>query len=441
MTTRDPSEDPAAIPVCLSPLEEEAWRDVVRPLANTRLDLVDSTALPLATKCHEHVPELGPRNFETTLASAVSGVDDMTRRMLEGHDPAEYQCAAPASEFARQVARNGLPVDMLFRVSHAAHSFLLRDWLGGLTEQRTKQRELASAAADYCERFLVTWFNALDRSWATEYTAERERWVGSFEAVRADTARAILAGRGPDPATASRRLRYELGRVHRAFFLWSDASDVDVESLLVRRGMLIAEAIGGEDRLVLCLDRSSARSSVCGWVSNPGVLQLDELRVILKAGDTPAMRVALGTPHAGVEGFRRSHREALEAHRVAQLSRRGGGTIHEYHALALTALATADLDQAREFVRRELGPLANQDDPTVRIASTLKIYFEELGSAARTARRVGIHKNTVVYRIQQAEHLLGRKLDERSLELQMALALARVVAEADASEAGITSPD
>ncbi|MEX3770678.1 helix-turn-helix domain-containing protein, partial [Mycolicibacterium fortuitum] len=48
------------------------------------------------------------------------------------------------------------------------------------------------------------------------------------------------------------------------------------------------------------------------------------------------------------------------------------------------------------------------------------------------------HDNTVAYRIRQAEELLGRSLERRTLELRVALALADVVAETSAS--GTTVP-
>jgi len=35
-----------------------------------------------------------------------------------------------------------------------------------------------------------------------------------------------------------------------------------------------------------------------------------------------------------------------------------------------------------------------------------------------------VHKNTVLYRLQQAEELLGRPLDQRSFELEAALRIA-----------------
>jgi DNA-binding PucR family transcriptional regulator len=98
------------------------------------------------------------------------------------------------------------------------------------------------------------------------------------------------------------------------------------------------------------------------------------------------------------------------------------------------------------FVRRELGRLALTDETTRRLAATLRTYLDENGSRGRTAKRLHVHENTVAYRIRQAEELLGRALDKRTLELRAALTLAELVAEpsdagsADLTEAGSLRP-
>jgi DNA-binding PucR family transcriptional regulator len=95
-------------------------------------------------------------------------------------------------------------------------------------------------------------------------------------------------------------------------------------------------------------------------------------------------------------------------------------------AVALTALASADLDQARDFVFRQLRPLGADDDDTLRLSGTLRVY-QERSSPRRTAERLGVHANTVTNRIRAAQEQLGEPIESRVSELLVALRLAPVV--------------
>ena len=106
------------------------------------------------------------------------------------------------------------------------------------------------------------------------------------------------------------------------------------------------------------------------------------------------------------------------------------GGVTRYLDIAVRALATADVDQARAFVARELGPLASRDETNRRLAATVRTYLDENGSRGRAARRLNVHENTVAYRLRQAEEILGRSVDKRTLELRVALAVADLVGEA-----------
>ena len=59
----------------------------------------------------------------------------------------------------------------------------------------------------------------------------------------------------------------------------------------------------------------------------------------------------------------------------------------------------------------------------------MRTYLDENGSRARTAKRLNVHENTVSYRLRQAEEILGRSVDKRTLELRVALTLADLVGE------------
>jgi DNA-binding PucR family transcriptional regulator len=135
------------------------------------------------------------------------------------------------------------------------------------------------------------------------------------------------------------------------------------------------------------------------------------------------VRVATGEPGRGLKGFRCSHIEASHAPRVAALAGERASALTRYGYVAVAALATRDTEQAQSFVRRVLGPLAADDEATYRVATTLSVYLQENRSRARTAKRLTLHPNTVSYRVDQAETILGRSIDTDSLDLAVALVL------------------
>jgi DNA-binding PucR family transcriptional regulator len=171
-----------------------------------------------------------------------------------------------------------------------------------------------------------------------------------------------------------------------------------------------------------------------GWISSAGAPDVGALdHLVLDTAVLPGVRLAVGEPAGGLAGFRSTYREALDARRVAALSRRGPGSVTRYGPVSLQALASADIDQAHAFVHRELGALAADDDTSRRLAATLRAYLDEHASRGRAAKRLGIHENTISYRIKQAEEILGRSVEHDTLNLRVALALSAITRERRAS--------
>jgi DNA-binding PucR family transcriptional regulator len=138
---------------------------------------------------------------------------------------------------------------------------------------------------------------------------------------------------------------------------------------------------------------------------------------------TPLVAAA-GRARRGLAGFRESHREALAGLRVAELAQRGPGTLTRYDQVAVAAVCSADPDSCRAFVRTELGPLAAGDDAARLARATLEAFFAANSNFRATAAKLGVHHNTVRYRLERAEQMLGRPPSERRLALELALHLA-----------------
>jgi hypothetical protein len=275
--------------------------------------------------------------------------------------------------------------------------------------------------------WIFAWVEAIERRLTDIYMGEREQWVRGTAAVRAAEVRALLGDSATvDAAAVSLRLGYELDRFHVGFVVWSEESGErpgDAGGLFAemeRAAAAVAESLGAGAPLTV----AEGRHLAC-WAGSRSEPELSRLR--LPRTGARGLSVAAGTPAPGVEGFVLSHREAILARRVAQLRGDGGGAVAAYPDLALEALLAEDPEAARRFAARELGPLAAGDDASARLVATLAIFFEEGSSFVRAGRRLGIHANTVAYRVHRAESLLGRAVTERQLELRVALRLVRLV--------------
>ena len=86
-----------------------------------------------------------------------------------------------------------------------------------------------------------------------------------------------------------------------------------------------------------------------------------------------------------------------------------------------------DPELLANFVERKLGGLAREGLSTRRLRETVLVWLREGGNASRAAERLRTHKNTVRHRLQRAEGLLGRPLEDDRLGLELALTMVQRV--------------
>lgn len=398
---------------------------------------VDDLAEEMAVELHRLAPDIeyGPDAFEATRLSCRSNLVMVLSQLPHPASHRTIGVPAEALAYAQLFVRQGVPLTTLQRLYRIGYAMVWRAWLE-LVMTRLDDRELLTEVLDYWNTFAFTYVDTVLEKVSAEYTEERERWVRSAAAVRADTVHAILAGGPVDIDEAGRRLRYALGRRHVAFLVWDDAgsgASASVQAALERAALRRVAAIGTFDTLLVPL----GIDVIAGWI---GVQRDVDLSPVDGLGPSPdeaaGLRIAFGSLATGLDGFRASHAEAALARRVAILLPKRAAPVIHYRDVALLALLTQDLDQARHFASRELGRLARDDPPTRRLVETVRVYFEEGSSPARVARRLGVHENTVAYRLRRAEELLGRPLGERSTALVAAITLLDAIADAPAGQAG-----
>jgi len=165
--------------------------------------------------------ELTELNADPELrASTYASTDSVLRLIVDlsrTRRPPNVAVPPPAAvDYAREFVRHGLPLDSLLRAYHIGQATFFRRWSAKAHETIADPDDLVEAVelgANWTFEYIETLSDGLVR----RYAEERERWVRSAAAVRAQVIDALLAGEPVDPERAGRRLGYELGRHHLAF--------------------------------------------------------------------------------------------------------------------------------------------------------------------------------------------------------------------------------
>ncbi len=239
---------------------------------------------------------------------------------------------------------------------------------------------------------------------------ERAELTGGTHAERLEVVNLILEGAPITSDRASARLRYDLRGRHTAAIVWTDPGSEDIGEL-DGAAEALARAAGVQRPLTVI----ASGSSRWVWFATPS--DADPGAVLAAIEDVPRVRVALGLPAAGIDGFRRSHLDAVATQRL-MYNVPGATRVARYADVQLVALAAQDVERAKEFVARTLGELAGAS-PELR--NTVRTYIHEQFSASRAARALFAHRNTVLNRLQRAEQLLPAGLDGRGVEIGVAL--------------------
>jgi hypothetical protein len=402
------------------------WADVLVPVAGELAGRAAELSAVALEQVRTELPALfpDPDSAEENRGSTEASVRAFAALLAAGADPAGTDLPGATVAYAQASVRRGTALTALMRSYRLTVGVAWK-----LLFERVAARCADQADLERAGRLVSTWlFGYVDVAMSQAeqlYDDERARWLRSAAASQAETVEALLSGREKDAAQASVRLRYELARHHLGVVAWLDAVDGgDPLAPLEAAVGAVARAAQADAVLVQPL----GLLAVAAWLGRVAPFEparLDDLRIDQQVA--PGVQVALGEPAPGIAGFRAGHAEAVHARRVATLAARRPGTVTRFGRVALVAMATADVDQARAFVARELGALAEDDDVARRLVATLRVYLEENAGRSRAAKRLNIHENTVSYRVRQAEELLGRSVEERTLELRVGLALLPVL--------------
>lgn len=236
----------------------------------------------------------------------------------------------------------------------------------------------------------------------------RARWMG-HDLGRPHVLLAVSLLELADRATGSQRLQ---------------ATDlVRTEVLRLAPGALLRER---QDRLAVALPRGAPPTS-------EEALELAErlrqrLAALLPSGH---VTIGVGRHHPGISGLALSFREAEQALAIGRALLGGDRSVHfEHLGVQRLLFQLRDNPELASFYDDLLGKLQAHDERQgAELVNTLEAFFGCHGNHVRTAQRLHLHRNTLLYRLDRAKSVLGVDLDdaETRLALQVALKIGRVI--------------
>lgn len=149
-------------------------------------------------------------------------------------------------------------------------------------------------------------------------------------------------------------------------------------------------------------------------------------RLVREASRNSGVTVSAGLsrPVARVTDIAAAYEQASRALTIGRRIRGDGAVAHfddlgAYRVLSLVE----DQTELRAFAAEVLGELANDDDATRDLRQTLSVLLDTGGNVAEASRRLHFHYNTLRYRIDKLERIVGPFMVDarRRLDVQLAL--------------------
>jgi PucR family transcriptional regulator, purine catabolism regulatory protein len=173
--------------------------------------------------------------------------------------------------------------------------------------------------------------------------------------------------------------------------------------------------------LLICADREGSDH----LQSNEIIAVADKVLKDIRANyPRVTLYCGVGGAHLGFDGLRVS---VAEARSGAARARLGGEPFRPYAYLGVGFRRLLSqwyaFDSSREMIGRLLAPLATLDDRHRTDAiRTLNAYLDHAGSPRRVATELGVHRNTVAYRIEKLFKLLDLDPEDPDHRLMLHLA-------------------
>ena len=328
-------------------------------------------------------------------------------------EPVPANVGTESLTVARDLIRRGLDQSAVVDWYRIGRDVVWQHWMRKvftLTSDPDELREVLDVSA----RSMAAFVDATIAGIYHQIQAERDELTRGTHAERREIVGLILDGAPITQRHAERQLGYEFERNHTALVIWSVRSSTALTEL---------------DRVTETILRSTASArplsvlagAATRWVWIPGDEGPDLADLITVVNQFAGVLMAVGPTAAGIDGFRRSHLDAISTQRMmAQF----GATqrVVRFTDVELVAALTTDPERADRFIKHTLGEFESADPELQR---TVLMFVHEQCHASRAAERLFVHRNTLLRRLVQADALLPKPLKDSSVHVAVALEVLR----------------
>ena len=339
-------------------------------------------------------------NLEVVVASLTEG-----RRPREG----ELRWAV---HLGSQRALQGVPIESMVHAWRTAERVMLDALLGSAT----------SLGADGLRRvtgMLALVFDEMTRASVAAYRRAQEEITVRFERVAADLVARLAVAERVDPeevAASARLVEVDPDRPYLAVALGSGEPAAPAALERAHRHALASVAALAPGRILS--GTHQGRPLLLVPVTDEHRLGSTLERALRRPEAGAPVIAGLGEPQPRLASIGASCAQAMAALEAGLHA--GLGPVVRYADVIPEVLLLHNRAAAARLVSACLGPLLAQP----RLVSTLRTYLASGLSVRRTAGALGVHPNTVAYRLERLRELLGgRDLRDAAALLDVTLAL------------------
>jgi PucR C-terminal helix-turn-helix domain/GGDEF-like domain len=381
-------------------------------VSGTLLAASDAIARRLARRLSEELvlPEESGRirHLRAIVAACRGGLHALLRQLHDGRRPHPTELAILGLAGAQQ-AELGVPLEVLLRGYRLAAKVVWRE----VVDAATRLGELPPETVVALSEQVLEYLDEISGAVGQAYLETRERLVRQRDRERDRVLGRLLAG---DASDELRRLAaacdLELRPPYRVLAC-AVAPAVDADRLL--------GAAWRAWRVLLVAGDRGIWTALVDGEPRPETLCAAGLQAVTPVAGDGSLVLGVGPVAGSLDEVATA---ARRAHRALDVGRRlrPGEPVHEDRELGVFAALDADPEALRAHSERVLGGLVDGGPRSAEQLRTLEAVLDarSLGDAAA---RLGIHRHTVVYRLERLGAALGVDLDDPAVRHRLWLAV------------------